>query len=71
MEEQTPTLLTTDQAAKVLRLSPRTLERWRQEGKDELPYIDLGRRVFYELHDIRAFVKARRRRSTSDTGGRR
>lgn len=36
------------------RISPRTLERWRWEGKGPR-YLKLGGRVVYRLEDIEAF----------------
>jgi excisionase family DNA binding protein len=45
-------LLTTQQAAALLQLSPRTLRRWRVEGKGP-PFIRLGsRRVRYRREAV-------------------
>ena len=38
-------------AAACLGQQPKTLESWRRAGK-ELPFIKLGRRVFYRLSDV-------------------
>jgi|RhiMetdeSRZDD1v2_1073273.scaffolds.fasta_scaffold2852332_1 excisionase family DNA binding protein len=51
-------LLTTEQAAELLQLSPRTLRRWRTEGKGP-PYIRLGaRRVRYRRGAILDWARA-------------
>ena len=60
-------LLTTDEAAAYLRLSPRTLERYRVTGEGP-DYMKLGRRVFYEKRALDDWLELRRRRSTSDPG---
>lgn len=54
--------LTQGEAAEVLKLSPRTLERWRVEppkGGNPLPFARAGRRILYRREDINAFVEAR------------
>ncbi|MBK8210391.1 MAG: helix-turn-helix domain-containing protein [Rhodospirillales bacterium] len=50
--------------ARRLKLSPRTLEKWRWEGRGP-QYLKLGRRVVYRLADIQAFKAERLRESTS------
>ena len=60
-------LLTTQQAAAYLVLSPRTLEKWRVTGEGP-PFVKLGRRVAYRREDLREWVESRRRASTSDPG---
>ena len=60
-------LLTTHEAAAYLRLSPRTLERYRVTGEGPA-YVKLGRRVFYERKALDDWLELRRRRSTSDPG---
>lgn len=66
-----PALLTTSEAAHYLRLSAPTLERLRVTGEGP-PFIKLGSgrtsRVVYRRVDLDAFVTARLRSSTSDTG---
>jgi hypothetical protein len=57
-------LLTQHEAALRLRLSERTLERWRVSG-DGPSYIKLGRRVAYRECDLIEFVASRVRQSTS------
>ena len=60
-------LFTTEEAAEYLRLSPRTLERYRVTGEGP-NFLKLGRRVFYRRSDLDAWRDARLRRSTSDPG---
>ena len=62
------TNLSTRQAAAVLGLSPRTLERYRVTG-DGPVFNKLGRRVCYARADLDGWTSGRRRRSTSDVGG--
>jgi hypothetical protein len=60
------TLLLQKEAAARLRLSERTLERWRLTG-DGPPFVKCGRRVAYRSADIEAFITAHVRTSTSET----
>jgi excisionase family DNA binding protein len=59
------TLLTQREAATLLHLSERTLERWRVAG-DGLKFIRLGRSIRYRLADIEAFIASRIVGSTSE-----
>ncbi len=52
-------LLTTEQAAAYLNMSPATLHTWRCTKRNSLPYVKLGGRfVRYEQSDLDAFIKA-------------
>jgi integrase len=44
-------VLTADEAARLLKLSPRTLEKWRSEGVGP-PVVRMGRRVAYARRDL-------------------
>ena len=66
MHKQTD-LLTTDEGAKYLRLSPRTLERYRVTGEGPR-FLKVGRRVLYRQSDLDEWLKNKSRRSTSDPG---
>ena len=66
MNEQ-PTLLTTEQAAKRLGLSPRTLERYRVSGKGP-EFLKIGRWVRYTASKLNRWLEGCKRRSTSDDG---
>ena len=59
--------LSTRQAAALLGLSSRTLERYRVTG-DGPVFSKLGRRVCYARADIDGWASGQRRRSTSDDG---
>src|SRR5258708_23828064 len=61
------TLLTTDQAGKLVHVSGRTLEGLRVRGGGPV-YRKLSGRVFYTLPDLLAWVDAQARVSTSDPG---
>lgn len=62
-----PLLLTEEEAARLLKVSPRSLQKWRVQGK-EPPFVKLGSRVLYRPEDLRRCIDARLRRSTSDPG---
>ena len=59
--------LNTREAAAVLGLSARTLDRYRVSG-DGPVFLKLGGRVRYLREDLDEWVRSRRRRSTSDDG---
>ena len=48
------------------RMSARTLERWRLEGRGP-KFVKLGKRVFYRREDLEAFVVSGLRHSTRDS----
>lgn len=56
--------LVTPEAARVVGLSPRTLEKYRTAGRGPA-YLKLGRIVRYELRELEAWMDARRVSSTS------
>jgi hypothetical protein len=54
-------LVSTEEAAEFLNLTPFTLRRWRMGGRAELPYVALSKtRVKYRVGDLLAFVESRR-----------
>ena len=57
--------LTTREAAAILGLSPRTLERYRVTGEGPA-FRKFGRRVRYKRVDLDEWADRRRKRSTSD-----
>jgi len=61
----TDPLLTQDDAAARWLISPRTVERWRQQRVGPR-YLKLGGRVLYRLSDIEAWELSRLRSSTKD-----
>lgn len=58
-------LLTPEQAAAVLGLSPKTLANWRVSGIPALPYRQVGRAIRYQYADLLAFAEGNRRFNTS------
>lgn len=60
-------LLTTQQAAHHIALSPRTLERYRVTGEGP-PFLKVGRLVRYRIRDLDVWLDAAVRQSTSDPG---
>jgi excisionase family DNA binding protein len=59
-------LLTQREAAALLRLSERTLERLRITGLGPV-FVKAGRRVLYRESDLEAWVESRVRGSTSES----
>lgn len=57
--------LTQGEAAKLLRLSPRTLERHRVSGTGPR-FTKAGRRVLYRISELEAWVEARTFASTAE-----
>ena len=52
-----PHMLTTEQAAEVLGMSPATLNTWRCTRKHMLPYVKVGQRcVRYRMTDLLAYL---------------
>jgi excisionase family DNA binding protein len=64
----TAMLLTQQEAAERLRLSERTLERWRVSG-DGPPFVKAGRRVLYHPDDLAAWIATHTVQSTSEEVG--
>jgi hypothetical protein len=52
-----PNLLTTEQAAYELGLSPETLTTWRCRNRDRLRFIKMGSKVFYQKQDVLLFYR--------------
>jgi hypothetical protein len=59
-------LLTEVEAARLLCLSPRTLQAARIQGTGPR-YVKIGRNVRYRWRDLRQFIQEREVRSTSET----
>lgn len=49
-----PPLLTENEVAEHLRVSPRTVRKYRHNG--DLPHVRLGRSVRYLVDDVNAFI---------------
>lgn len=49
--------LTREEAAEYLGLdSPRTLANWAWSGRHGIPYVRIGRKIFYRKSDLDAFI---------------
>ncbi|MFB9262829.1 helix-turn-helix transcriptional regulator [Bradyrhizobium erythrophlei] len=64
-----PALLMQREAAALLRLSERTLERWRVSG-DGPPFVKAGRRVLYRPADLDTWITTHIVSSTSEEAAR-
>jgi predicted site-specific integrase-resolvase len=53
------TLLSSEETAHLLGISPGTLPVWRSTGRYDLPYVKCGRCVRYRMEDIQAFIERR------------
>lgn len=60
--------LTTAQAAELLGIAPKTLERWRWAGRGPA-FRKLGGAVRYDTRDLEHWTESCRRGSTSVPGG--
>ncbi len=67
MTGKTTKYLDTREASRVLKLSHRTLDRYRVTGEGPV-FHRFGNRIRYALSDLEAWAEARRVRSTSDDG---
>jgi predicted site-specific integrase-resolvase len=63
------TLLRQRDAARLLGVSVRSLERWRCSGTVDLPYVKLGGVIRYQLENIQRLIASRTIRNTSEENG--
>ena len=54
-------------ASTILKVSTRTLQAWRVQGRGPI-FIKVGRSVRYRLEDVHAFVNENVHQSTSEKG---
>lgn len=52
-------LLSPVEAAEILGTTAQTLAVWRCTGRQNLPYVKVGRKVLYREEDIQSFIEAR------------
>ena len=57
-KNQSPTLLTPEQASEILKIKTDTLAIWRSTKRYDLRYVKVGRLVRYKLTDIEDFLNA-------------
>ncbi|MGK6317152.1 helix-turn-helix transcriptional regulator [Neorhizobium sp. DT-125] len=67
-DDNWPRFVRTPEAARLLDLSPRTLEKHRCDGTGPI-YRKLGGRVVYSIADLQAWVDGSARQSTSEAPG--
>jgi hypothetical protein len=60
-ELKTPELRNPQHTAEALHVSVGTLAIWRCRKRYPLRYVKMGRKVFYRLSDINAFIEKRLR----------
>ncbi|MCB1393592.1 helix-turn-helix domain-containing protein [Nitrobacter sp.] len=65
-EKTWPRFVRTPEAARLLDLSPRTLEKHRCDGTGPV-YHKLGGRVVYAVSDLQAWIDACARQSTAES----
>ena len=63
---QAPLVFSETQAAEMLGVSPRTLQRWRVTGEGP-QYTKLGKRVGYTEQALRKLIEESQRTSTSES----
>ncbi len=68
-ETNWPRFVRTMEAARLLGLSPRTLEKHRCDGTGPI-YHKLGGKVVYSVADLLAWIEASARQSTSEAAAR-
>ena len=58
-----PGLLTEQEAAEYLKISPGTLSVWRSTGRYALPFVKVGHKVRYRISDLNLWINSRERAS--------
>ncbi len=58
--DETPGLLRSDEAAKLLAISPRTL--WSLADEGEIPVVRIGRSVRYDPADLQDYIERQKHR---------
>ena len=68
MTEESPInikLISTEEAFKILGLSPRSGANWRVKGKGPR-WVKIGRRIFYPANELETWIRKNIRSSTSE-----
>jgi len=52
-------LLEPTSVANILGVSPGTLSVWRCSGRQNLPFVKVGRKVMYKPEDVQNFIERR------------
>lgn len=58
------TMLTEEQLANILNISPRTLQMQRQNGRG-IPFVKIGKSVRYDVNTVQDFIQRNNCTSTS------
>jgi excisionase family DNA binding protein len=61
-------LLTAEDVADLLGVTPQTLAVWRSTGRYDLLFVKVGRLVRYRRTDVDSFAQRRTRQHTGATG---
>lgn len=56
MSDANIALVDTKQAAKILDVSPHTLDVWRATNRYPLPFVRIGRKIRYRMSDLCEFI---------------
>ncbi|MFA3790836.1 helix-turn-helix domain-containing protein [Aliiglaciecola sp. SL4] len=56
---QKPELLNRNDAADYISVKPQTLSVWATTGRYSLPFVKVGRKVFYRREDLDNFLSSR------------
>jgi len=59
MPREFPKLFNEDAAAEMIGVRPQTLSVWRSTKRYPLPYVRVGRLIYYREQDLLAFIDSR------------
>ena len=59
-------LLTANEVAEILQVSPRTLASWRSKYPDDLPFVKVGGLVRYRDSDVEDYIDSQDFGSSND-----
>lgn len=55
LEIEQPILIDHHEFLKIFRISSKTSKRWREKGL--IPYIQIGKHIYFRYSDLRSFIK--------------
>ncbi|MEG3640699.1 helix-turn-helix domain-containing protein [Magnetococcus sp. PR-3] len=58
-QHQATQLISPKQTAAMLGIEVTTLSNWRVSKRYPLPYVRIGRKIMYRLHDVEQFIHTR------------
>lgn len=59
MQHNTTALLTDEELARFLKISPGTLRHYRSSGTEHIPYVRVGGAIRYRMEDIAAYLNSK------------